>query len=83
MEIEVNSLGYDFDNDGNTTSVKVGFTGNEDQSFLTSTIALYPKDLPVDSSLDDLTKNQLTELARTKLSAIVAVKQEDYTAPEA
>lgn len=75
MDIKVNNLGYNFDNEGNTAGVSVGFSGNDNRNYLTATIVLEQKDIPADTTLDDLSKKQLTEIARNKLSEYAQVEE--------
>ncbi|MCY9806581.1 hypothetical protein OXT66_03325 [Lentilactobacillus senioris] len=74
MNITMNNLTYKFNGD-ETTGVSVGFNGNLDGNFISATILIDPTDLAADQTFDDVTKKELTELARAKLTGFVTTKE--------
>lgn len=74
MEITLNRLAFQFDNNGNTSSVSVGLNGSEDSNAVSATLQITPSDLPSGKTLDDLTKADFGALAKTKLAGLTAVK---------
>lgn len=74
MQIKMSNLNYNFDNNGNTTSINISFTGNEGTNFISATMVVTPDDLPqgVDT-LDDLNRKQVQELGREKLAKYTAL----------
>lgn len=74
MNITMNNLTYKFNGD-ETTGVSVGFNGSLDGNFISATILIDPTDLAADQTFDDITKKELTELARTKLTGFVTTKE--------
>ena len=74
MQIKMSNLNYNFDNNGNTTSINISFTGNEGSNFISATMVATPDDLPqgVDT-LDDLNRKQVQTLGREKLAKYTAL----------
>ena len=74
MEIKMSNLNYNFDNNGNTSSINISFSGNEGTNFISATMVVTPDDLPqgVDT-LDDLNRKQVQELGREKLAKYTAL----------
>lgn len=70
MQIKMSNLNYNFDNNGNTTSINISFSGNEGSNFISATMVVTPDDLPqgVDT-LDDLNRKQVQELGRARYIA--------------
>lgn len=74
MKINVNSLTYNFDGD-KITGVTVGFNGNSNGNFLSATILITSSDLSDGKTFDDVTKSELTDLAHTKLTEFLTIKE--------
>lgn len=74
MQIKMSNLNYNFDNDGNTTSINISFSGSEGTNFISATMVVTPDDLPqgVDT-LDDLNRKQVQTLGREKLAKYTAL----------
>lgn len=74
MQIKMSNLNYNFDNNGNTTSINISFSGNEGTNFISATMVVTPDDLPqgVDT-LDDLNRKQVQTLGREKLAKYTAL----------
>jgi len=70
------SLEYQFDNQGKTTSINVLFNASQGLEYLNARINITLDQLGEGTTLDDLNRKQLEELARQKLVEIVAVKEE-------
>lgn len=65
MEINVNSINYQFGNNGETESIEVGFQGNEPgNGFLNTKVILKV----ADGDLDDMTRKEIGQAARTKMA---------------
>lgn len=74
MDIKTNSLAYNFDSEGNTVSATVSFTGQEGSEYLNANMVVEKTDLAEGSNFDDLTKKEITILARKKLDAATAAE---------
>lgn len=74
MEIKMSNLNYNFDNNGNTSSINISFSGNEGSNYVSATMVVTTDDLPqgVDS-LDDLNRKQVLNLGREKLAKYTAL----------
>lgn len=70
----MSNLNYNFDNNGNTSSINISFSGNEGSNFISATMVVTPDDLPqgVDT-LDDLNRKQVQTLGREKLAKYTAL----------
>lgn len=74
MEIKMSNLNYNFDNDGNTSSINISFTGNDGANYINATMIVDSKDLPQGvESLDDLNRKQVMNLGREKLAKYTAL----------
>lgn len=73
MDIKVTALSYSFDNEGNTTSVTVSLSGQGGANYLTANMAVAAEDLTEGQTFDDLTKKDITTIARDKLAKSTAV----------
>lgn len=74
MEIKMSNLNYNFDNNGNTSSINISFSGNEGSNFVSATMVVTPDDLPQGvTSLDDLNRKQVMSLGREKLAKYTAL----------
>ena len=47
MQIKMSNLNYNFDNNGNTSSINISFSGNEGSNFISATMVVTPDDLPL------------------------------------
>ena len=74
MQIKMSNLNYNFDNNGNTSSINISFSGNEGSNFISATMVVPPDDFPqgVDT-LDDLNRKQVQTLGREKLAKYTAL----------
>lgn len=74
MEIKMSNLNYNFDNNGNTSSINISFSGNENSNFVSATMVVTANDLPQGvTSLDDLNRKQVLSLGREKLAKYTAL----------
>ena len=70
----MSNLNYNFDNNGNTSSINISFSGNEGSNFVSATMVVTPDDLPQGiTSLDDLNRKQVMNLGREKLAKYTAL----------
>lgn len=70
----MSNLNYNFDNNGNTSSINISFSGNEGSNFVNATMVVTPDDLPQGvTSLDDLNRKQVMNLGREKLAKYTAL----------
>ena len=70
----MSNLNYNFDNNGNTSSINISFSGNESSNFVSATMVVTPDDLPQGvTSLDDLNRKQVMSLGREKLAKYTAL----------
>ena len=74
MTISLNRLAYQFDNDGNTSSVSVGLNGSDNGDAVSATLQITSTDLVTGKTFDDMTKAGFETLAKTKLASLTAVK---------
>lgn len=72
MEIKKTALTYNFDNDGNTTSIAVSLSGNDGADYLNANMSVVAADLEEGQTLDDLGAKDITEIARAKLAKATA-----------
>lgn len=83
MEIKMNNLNYNFDNQGNTSSINVSFSGSEGSNFVSATMVVTSNDLPQGTtSLDDLNRKQVQQIGRDKLAkstALITTQSNDST----
>ncbi|GED82645.1 hypothetical protein [Latilactobacillus curvatus] len=75
MDIRTTSLSYNFDSEGNTTSVTVSLSGQGGSDYINANMAVTAEDLTKDQTFDDLTKKDITTIARAKLAKATAVKE--------
>ena len=74
MEIKMNNLNYNFDNNGNTSSINISFSGNDGSNYVSATMVVTSDDLPQGvTSLDDLNRKQVLNLGREKLAKYTAL----------
>lgn len=74
MEIKMSNLNYNFDNNGNTSSINISFSGNDSSNYVNATMVVDSKDLPQGvNSLDDLNRKQVQQLGREKLAKLTAL----------
>lgn len=65
MEINVNSINYQFGDNGETESIEVGFQGSEPgNGFLNTKVILKVED----GDLDDMTRKEIGQAARNKMA---------------
>lgn len=74
MEIKKTSLSYNFDGDGNTSSITVSLSGNDGADYLNANMSVTSSDLDDGQTFDDLTMKDITTIARAKLAKATAVK---------
>ncbi|KRL39929.1 hypothetical protein [Liquorilactobacillus nagelii] len=74
MTISLNRLAYQFDNDGNTSSVSVGLNGSDSGDAVSATLQIISSDLATGKTFDDMTKADFETLAKAKLANLTAVK---------
>jgi hypothetical protein len=74
MTISLNRLAYQFDNNGNTSSVSVGLNGSDSGDAVSATLQITSSDLASGKTFDDMTKSDFETLAKTKLANLTAVK---------
>jgi len=72
MNIKKTALTYNFDGDGNTTSITVSLSGNEGADYLNANIQVTPEDLTDGQTFDGLTMKDITTVARKKLAKATA-----------
>ncbi|MGV3337027.1 hypothetical protein [Latilactobacillus curvatus] len=75
MNIKKTALTYNFDGDGNTTSITVSLSGNEGADYLNANMSVIAEDLTDGQAFDDLTMKDITTIARKKLANATAVKE--------
>ncbi|KHO13138.1 hypothetical protein OA78_0889 [Latilactobacillus curvatus] len=74
MNIKKTALTYNFDGDGNTTSITVSLSGNEGADYLNANMSVTVSDLTDGQTFDNLTMKDITTIARAKLAKATAVK---------
>lgn len=72
MEIKTTSLEYKFDTDGSTKSIAVSLTGNDGTDYINANMAVTTDDLGDGQTFDDLTKKDITTIAKAKLAKATA-----------
>lgn len=72
MNIKKTALTYNFDGDGNTSSITVSLSGNEGADYLNANMQVTSGDLTNGQTFDDLTMKDITTIARTKLAKATA-----------
>ncbi|QAR35273.1 hypothetical protein [Latilactobacillus curvatus] len=72
MEIKTTSLEYKFDNEGSTKSIAVSLTGNDGTDYVNANMAVTTDDLGDGQTFDDLTKKDITTIAKVKLAKATA-----------
>lgn len=75
MDIKKTALTYNFDGDGNTSSITVSLSGNEGADYLNANMTMTAKDLTDGQAFDGLTMKDITTIARKKLAKATAVKE--------
>ncbi|MDG2979691.1 hypothetical protein KNP65_06990 [Latilactobacillus curvatus] len=78
MNIKKTALTYNFDGDGNTSSITVSLSGNDGADYLNANMQVTPEDLASGQTFDNLTMKDITTIARTKLA-----KATEQDAPKA
>ena len=73
MNIKKTALTYNFDGDGNTTSITVSLSGNEGADYLNANMTVTAEDLTDGQTFDGLTMKTITTIAREKLAKSTAV----------
>lgn len=75
MKIKLDSLRYEFDKDGNTQQITMGFSGRDDNTsnYLSANISILKEDL-ADKTFDDLSRNDVEEIGKTKLAELTKTK---------
>lgn len=74
MEIKMSNLNYNFDNNGNTSSINISFSGNDGSNYVSATMVVTTDDLPQGvNTLDDLNRKQVLSLGREKLAKYTAL----------
>lgn len=72
MNIKKTALTYNFDGDGNTSSITVSLSGNEGADYLNANMTVIVKDLTDGQTFDGLTMKDITTIARKKLAKATA-----------
>lgn len=72
MNIKKTALTYNFDGDGNTTSITVSLSGNEGADYLNANMTVTVGDLTDGQTFDGLTMKDITTIARKKLAKATA-----------
>jgi len=75
MNIKKTALTYNFDGDGNTSSITVSLSGNEGVDYLNANMSVTVSDLTDGQTFDNLTMKAITTIARAKLAKATAVKE--------
>lgn len=70
MELIMQSLEYNFDDQGNTTCVSALFNGNQEREYLNARVCVKKEDLAEGQDIDDLSRKQLEKLTRARLTEI-------------
>ena len=73
MNIKKTALTYNFDGDGNTSSITVSLSGNEGADYLNANMTVTAEDLTDGQTFDGLTMKTITTIAREKLAKSTAV----------
>lgn len=73
MNIKKTALTYNFDGDGNTTSITVSLSGNDGADYLNANMTVTAEDLTDGQTFDGLTMKTITTIAREKLAKSTAV----------
>ena len=68
MNIKKTALTYNFDGDGNTSSITVSLSGNEGADYLNANMTVTAGDLTDGQTFDGLTMKDITTIARKKLA---------------
>lgn len=72
MDIRTTSLSYNFDSEGNTTSVTVSLSGQGGSDYLNANMTVTAEDLTDGQAFDGLTMKDITTIARKKLAKATA-----------
>ncbi|UTC12501.1 hypothetical protein [Latilactobacillus curvatus] len=72
MDIKKTALTYNFDGDGNTSSITVSLSGNDGADYLNANMTVTVKDLTDGQTFDGLTMKDITTIARKKLAKATA-----------
>lgn len=72
MNIKKTALTYNFDDDGNTSSITVSLSGNEGADYLNANMSVTANDLADGQTFDDLDSKEITSIARAKLAKAAA-----------
>lgn len=72
MNIKKTALTYNFDGDGNTSSITVSLSGNEGADYLNTNMSVTAEDLIDGQTFDGLTMKDITTIARKKLAKATA-----------
>lgn len=72
MNIKKTNLTYNFDGDGNTSSIAVSLSGQDGADYLNANMSVNANDLTDGQTFDDLTMNDITKIARAKLAKAAA-----------
>ena len=72
MNIKKTALTYNFDGDGNTSSITVSLSGNEGADYLNANMSVTANDLSDGQTFDDLDSKEITTIARAKLAKAAA-----------
>lgn len=75
MDIKKTALTYNFDGDGNTSSITVSLSGNDGADYLNANMSITAEDLTDGQTFDNLTVKDITTIARAKLAKATAVKE--------
>ena len=68
MDLIMQTLEYNFDDQGNTECVSAIFNGNLDREYLNARVCVNADE--IDGDIDDLSRKQLEKLTRARLSEI-------------
>lgn len=68
MNIKKTNLTYNFDGDGNTSSISVSLSGQDGADYLNANMSVNANDLTDGQTFDDMTMNDITKIARAKLA---------------
>lgn len=72
MDIKKTALTYNFDGDGNTSSITVSLSGNDGANYLNANMSVTAEDLTDGQTFDNLTVKDITTIVRKKLAKATA-----------
>ncbi len=69
--MKLTNIQYNFNEDGETENITVSMQHNESPNYISASVQLTADDVTDGSTLDDLTRKRVTELAHAKIVKIV------------